>query len=758
MSRETRRSLAITAIFSLILFIGAMSVIAVPSSTEECGNCHSVHPAYNMSSNATGAVSTFIGTQFTIEFYSSRPAMGGGSFFFSIQSGWENNDNFTFTPTVVEDNMVGDLNPQQLSITTQISFTPQSLGMYTIRAWCASDSASQSTDVLVNVADPIPPTIDSPPDIQVTEGNSSASVTWNPADTYPDRYEIYDNSVLFSEDEWNGSSITVGLGTLALGGHNLTCVVYDVSDNTAADQVNVLVVDNVLPIINHLENSTMSEGSSASLIWSPSDLHPSSFELYREGILIDSDSWSGDDIIVSLADLTIGEYNYTIVVFDTSGNKATDTTFVTVEDNAIPVIDHPDDIEYSEGSIGNTIVWIASDLNPNTFTIFRNHSIIKTSTWTGAPIVQSIDGLAIGVYNFTVLVTDTSGNSISDEVIVTVIIPPEPTIDHPPDQMIAEGSATNKIDWSPDDVDPSRYEIWRDMVLIKSGLWNSSSEIISISVDGLSVGTYVYEIIVYDVANHTASDSVIVTVYDGSIPTIDTPSDIVIDEGDIGQIITWSPNDLNPSSYEIFVDGELMWKGLWNSSSEVIIASCDGLTYGIHIFTIFVADIGDNSKSDDVVVTVLDGTTPIVDSPSDIIYQVSTAGHNITWTPVDAHPVEFSVQIDGVVILSGGWDGQPIIINVDCLSIGSYEYTLTVTDIGGNSESDVVVVTVTLDDPSAPPTTETTTTSSTTSPEPGIPGDNDAQTEAVTFSMVMLSMGIIIGILVIALILDRRRV
>jgi hypothetical protein len=156
------------------------------------------------------------------------------------------------------------------------------------------------------------------------------------------------------------------------------------------------------------------------------------------------------------------------------------------------------------------------------------------------------------------------------------------------------------------------------------------------------------------------------------------------------------------------------------------------------------------------VLDIPDETPPILDSPSDLEYEVSSTGHSITWTPLDDNPSEFNIQVNGVVILSGGWNGQPIVINVDYLSPGTYEYTLTVTDIGGNSVSDIVMVTVTGEITTEPTTTETTPI--TTSPEnPVIPGDNVEAMQTSTFGLVMLSMGVIVGILSLLLILDRWR-
>lgn len=749
MNRRTRTILGIISAFSLLLFLGAIAAIAHSGYTSECGECHTINASYTISSNSTGEA--YLGNPFTLRIDASKPSVGGTDLYVSVQNGWADNDNFTFTPTEIQDNEAGDLYPTKFRVICDFTFTAKSLGSYTIRVWSAAVNGSQSLDIPIEVKDPVPPTIDSPPDMEIVEGNLSASATWNPSDAYPDRYEVLDNGVLFSSGSWNGSSISVGLGTLSAGTHNLTIIVYDDYDNMAVDQVNVLVLDKTLPVINHLDNSTISQGAFASLTWTCSDLHPSSYDVYREGVLVDTDVWVGGSIVVSLAGVSLGEHNYTLVVFDASGNTAKDTTFVTLIDDTNPSIDHPPDMEYSEGSIGNSIVWNASDLNPSTFTIYRNKEIIRFEAWNGDPIIEPIDGLVIAVYNFTIVVTDTSGNSISDEVLVTVIFPPEPTIDHPSDQIIPEGSIGNIIDWSPIDLDPSTYEIFLNNVLVKSGLWNSSSETISISIDGLSIGIYEFTIIVYDLANHTTSDLVIVTVYDNTTPKIDSPMDIAINEGDVDEFITWTPSDLNPVSYEIFLDGTLMKKGLWNSSSEVIIASCDGLAYGTHIFMIIVNDVGDNSIFDEVIVSVLDGSAPIVDSPPDIVYQVSTTGHNITWTPSDAHPSEFTIQVNGVIILSGGWDGQQIIINIDWLSVGTYEYALTVADEGGNTISDIVIVTVTEDDSSATTTTSITTG---TGDSPGTPDDD--MSDAVTFGMLMLSMGIIAGILILGLILDKR--
>ncbi|MHA2221841.1 MAG: hypothetical protein ACXAAO_07255, partial [Candidatus Thorarchaeota archaeon] len=82
------------------------------------------------------------------------------------------------------------------------------------------------------------------------------------------------------------------------------------------------------------------------------------------------------------------------------------------------------------------------------------------------------------------------------------------------------------------------------------------------------------------------------------------PTDISYIEGETGNSITWNPSDLNPISYEIFRDEVLVKSASWNSSSETITFTVDGLSPGVYNFSIRVIDIGTNSVTDQVDVTV----------------------------------------------------------------------------------------------------------------------------------------------------------
>ncbi|MFW9866889.1 MAG: hypothetical protein ACFFEN_12410 [Candidatus Thorarchaeota archaeon] len=85
-----------------------------------------------------------------------------------------------------------------------------------------------------------------------------------------------------------------------------------------------------------------------------------------------------------------------------------------------PLIDRPQDLSFIEGRKGLNITWIASDLNPNFFTISRNDVIVKSGLWNGNPIFINLNGLSGGTYIFNCTIYDKAGNKVSDIVVITV--------------------------------------------------------------------------------------------------------------------------------------------------------------------------------------------------------------------------------------------------------------------------------------------------------------------------------------------------
>jgi len=455
--------------------------------------------------------------------------------------------------------------------------------------------------------------------------------------------------------------------------------------------------DATAPVVEVFEDFYYEAGSTDNYVnWTPSDNHPDFYQIYRNETPLESGIWDGANISVSADGLDLGAYNFTLLVRDTCANFATSTVFVTVVDTTPPDVDNPDDVIYNEGDTNNIITWTPSDLYPAEYQILKDSVLFSYGDWnsTGEAITIIVDGLTLGEYNYTLILIDIENNTNSDTVIVTVLDGTPPILNHPDDIEYDEGEIGNSIVWNPQDSYPLNYRILWNETIIKSGSWNTTSETISISVDGLNPGAYNYTLVVYDIGGNTKTDTVIVVVKDTMLPTINHPLDIEMELGSVGYQIVWTPSDIYPASWELFQEGILVDYGLWNSSSETIEVNLEDLGLGEYNYTLAVYDISGNSVSDTVLVTVIDTTNPTLDNPDDIQYECGSTGNDIIWSPLDLKPDSYEIYRNGIMIDSGNWDGLVVQISIDGLALGSYNYTLVVYDTSGNSVSNSIVVSV----------------------------------------------------------------
>jgi parallel beta-helix repeat protein len=273
---------------------------------------------------------------------------------------------------------------------------------------------------------------------------------------------------------------------------------------------------------------------------------PINYTIYRNGTKINQGQRGISDIQQSVDGLSYGQYNISVYTIDFFGNTANDSVFVTVRDLANPIIINPFDVTYSEGSHNNIITWTAMDNNPGIYYVFRNGTQISTNTWvSGVPITQNIDGLSVGVYNYTIIILDQFNNLNSDTVLVFVEDNTSPTLTNPNDFTYFKGDQGNNITWLVNDLNPSYYIIYQNGTQIQNGTWISSNPI-TIVIDNLTIGNYNYTIIVFDQYNNWFSDTVLISVIErtntSSIPTTSstttlTPPDKELSSGQIVGIV-----------------------------------------------------------------------------------------------------------------------------------------------------------------------------------------------------------------------------
>jgi hypothetical protein len=250
MRKQYRRNLGIITVAVLFIFMGAISGIAEPDYTTECGGCHTINASWSMASNSTGMAD--VGVPFTLRINASKPSVSGTNFYLSVQNGWADNDQFNFTPAYIQDNSAGDLTPVNFLITHDFTFTPLSNGNLTIRAWTSSFSSSQFIDIPIlvsDVPDETPPIIDSPADIEYEVSTTGHSITWTPIDDNPLAFNIQINGIVVLSGGWNGQPIVTNIDYLSPGTYEYNLTVIDIGGNSVSDIVMVTVTGeiNTLP-------------------------------------------------------------------------------------------------------------------------------------------------------------------------------------------------------------------------------------------------------------------------------------------------------------------------------------------------------------------------------------------------------------------------------------------------------------------------------------------------------------------------------
>ncbi|MFO7836643.1 MAG: right-handed parallel beta-helix repeat-containing protein [Candidatus Thorarchaeota archaeon] len=270
-------------------------------------------------------------------------------------------------------------------------------------------------------------------------------------------------------------------------------------------------------------------------------------------------------------------------------------------------------------------------------------------------------------------------------------LPTEPIIDQPADIYYAEGSTGNEIMWYAHDDYLSDWSVTIDGDTWDSNAYNYDN--ITVNVDGLEYGTHTAVLTVWDTEDNSASDTVLIHVYDGTKPTIsNTPNTEAFVDGS-EQTLSWKVSDLHPDTYTAYLDDEEWDSGSWSTGTLEI--NIDGMSEGEHTLKTVIRDIDGNRASDTVIVLVIDDdASPTIDSPADMAFIEGTTNNRVVWNPTDEYPDRFEVISNDSVLVEGSWGGSRIVVTVDNLEVGTHSLTLTVYDKSGNSVSDSVEVQV----------------------------------------------------------------
>ncbi|MFV2016701.1 MAG: Ig-like domain-containing protein, partial [Candidatus Heimdallarchaeota archaeon] len=349
----------------------------------------------------------------------------------------------------------------------------------------------------------------------------------------------------------------IDIGIIPIGTYNFTIEISDSSENKNRDEVIVFMVDK--PVFTSIPNdiSYVNGTTGNEIYWTISTSSPDSYTIFRDSASIDQGNWtSGVPIFINVDGLDFGIYNYTILANNSNGDFNNDTMYVTVTD--LPKwISNPLNATINEGEINNYLEWNVTDALPDTYEVYRNGQLNFSGNWSNADnIIFNIDTLERGFYNYTIIVYDGSGNTITDTVFVTVYDITNPLIDNPTDRFLNEGTTGNVLSWIASDLHPGNYTIYKNGTEEKTEIW-VSNENVTFNIDNLLEGTYNFTIIIRDDSGNFINDSIIVTVYDATAPTVNLfPGNTAnYVEGAINNTLYWQAFDSYHANYIILKNG-----------------------------------------------------------------------------------------------------------------------------------------------------------------------------------------------------------
>jgi len=426
------------------------------------------------------------------------------------------------------------------------------------------------------------PTISGPATYQFENGTIEETIQYQASDANPKNFSVTVDGDDYESGTWDGGNITVHLVYLQTRDlitslpqdFDFEITIFNDANESASASTTVTVIQDILaPIIVQPANITYEVGSFGHEIrWNITESNPdfynisrTSNELVSNASTLESGDWNGDDIIINVDGLNASRwYLYRLFANDTFGRNSTSYVNVTVlEDTTNPDISSPDDVAFEFGATGFEIRWHAYDSNPKNYSIdciilfndtiygnysaFRSFNNVSKPDWTftdpdGGDISILLDGLYLGNYTFVITAFDDYNQTSSDSVFLEIY--PDiraPIIDPSDDLSYEEGYTGYNVTWGTEENNPLWYNLTLDDVTIMNGTWRGEN--FTIDIDGLDVGTHLYNMTLRDFFGATSFAIIEVIV------TPDSHYPIITQIQVIQTLTTQSTNNLTVQAY-----------------------------------------------------------------------------------------------------------------------------------------------------------------------------------------------------------------
>ena len=431
----------------------------------------------------------------------------------------------------------------------------------------------------------------------------------------------------------SGSVFPLGTSTVAF-------VATDNSGQTATCSFDVVVTDNVAPVISCPADITLSTLAGVCDVVANFPL-----PTVTDNCAVDTLTTS----ITSGAVLSVGVTTVTATATDESGNTATCSFTITVEDNEAPIVSGPVcgtaiTVNAGPDSCSAIVVWQAPTASDNC------QVLVFSSTH------QPGDEFPVGTTTVTYGATDGNQNSSACSFTITVLDDQAPTLDACPADITAQPSGTNceaTVSWTA----PTFSD--------NCGLLSVTESMASPAT--LTAGTYTVDYVATDSSNNVTTCSFVIFVPGSTGFTFgNCPTSVggTVQPGSCMGFATWNEPVFNPC---------------YNGTMPTITSDFqpgDSFPAGVTTVTYTADDGMGNTTTCSFDVTITDNEPPVLSTcPADLNVTLTNACDTVlTWSVPTV-----SDNCDASPSLSSNFQSG------DTFAAGNYTVTYTATDAGGNT-------------------------------------------------------------------------
>jgi hypothetical protein len=374
--------------------------------------------------------------------------------------------------------------------------------------------------VLINITDQTNPWDNNPPD-RTYEVGSEANITYRLQDNIGGGFYrvLREGSPYIGWTPWlNNQYFNVSIDTSSFGIWNYTIQYNDsVGLWGVPDQVEITIDDQTAPWDNDPKDDAYQQYIAVNITWTLSDNYAGGFYrvLRNESTHVDWSPWTANSSYdVNITTSTLGIWNYTIQYNDSYGLWGTpDEVWITILDYTNPWDDDPPDATYVKDALANITYTLSDNGDGGFYRVLLNHSLhVDWTPWLANSSFDIwVNTTTAGIWNYTIEYNDSAGLwGTPDTVWITIdgFIPWDSSPAAPSFPKGSDGTFTFTLY---DDVGGGYYRVLRESVEVEPWQSWTSGELILITMDTSTVGTWNYTI-QYNDSVGLSGDPIMLTV------------------------------------------------------------------------------------------------------------------------------------------------------------------------------------------------------------------------------------------------------